>query len=98
ASRTVLGVEALYAKRDSTFGQFPVRIALPGGGDVLQPTNDSAAGLPLGTAVVNTAGGLGGPRGATRGHERIIRFPDPHADKSLLSDLRYKLRAAGATE
>ena len=94
ASQTVLGVEALYAKRDSIFGQFPVRIALPGGGDVLEPTNDSAAGLPLGTAVVNTAGGLGGPRGATRGHERIVRFPDPHADKVALSDLRHRLWGA----
>ncbi|UQU65249.1 cell division protein FtsK [Couchioplanes caeruleus] len=94
ASQTVLGVEALYAKRDSIFGQFPVRIALPGGGDVLEPTNDSAAGLPLGTAVVNTAGGLGGPRGATRGHERIVRFPDPHADRDVLSDLRHKLWGA----
>ncbi|WP_369819711.1 FtsK/SpoIIIE domain-containing protein [Actinoplanes sp. TFC3] len=91
ASQTVLGVEALYAKRDSIFGQFPVRIALPGGGDVLEPTNDSAAGLPLGTAVVNTAGGLGGPRGATRGHERIVRFPDPHADRDVLANLRHKL-------
>jgi hypothetical protein len=94
ASQTVLGVEALYAKRDSIFGQFPVRIALPGGGDVLEPTNDAAAGLPLGTAVVNTAGGLGGPRGATRGHERVVRFPDPHADKDALSDLRHKLWGA----
>ncbi|MEU4239085.1 FtsK/SpoIIIE domain-containing protein [Actinoplanes sp. NPDC026619] len=94
ASQTVLGVEALYAKRDSVFGQFPVRIALPGGGDVLEPTNDAAAGLPLGTAVVNTAGGLGGPRGATRGHERVVRFPDPHADKDVLSDLRHKLWGA----
>jgi DNA segregation ATPase FtsK/SpoIIIE, S-DNA-T family len=94
ASQTVLGVEALYAKRDSIFGQFPVRIALPGGGDVLEPTNDSAAGLPLGTAVVNTAGGLGGPRGATRGHERMVRFPDPHADRELLSDLRHRLWGA----
>jgi hypothetical protein len=94
ASQTVLGVEALYAKRDSIFGQFPVRVALPGGGDVLEPTNDSAAGLPLGTAVVNTAGGLGGPRGATRGHERVVRFPDPHADREALSDLRHKLWGA----
>jgi hypothetical protein len=94
ASQTVLGVEALYAKRDSIFGQFPVRIALPGGGDVLEPTNDSAAGLPLGTAVVNTAGGLGGPRGATRGHESIVRFPDPHADRLALSDLRHRLWGA----
>ncbi|GIF25264.1 hypothetical protein BJ973_007516 [Actinoplanes tereljensis] len=94
ASQTVLGVEALYAKRDSIFGQFPVRIALPGGGDVLEPTNDAAAGLPLGTAVVNTAGGLGGPRGATRGHERVVRFPDPHADREVLSKLRHKLWGA----
>jgi hypothetical protein len=91
ASQTVLGVEALYTKRDSIFGQFPVRIALPGGGDVLEPTNDAAAGLPLGTAVVNTAGGLGGPRGATRGHERMIRFPDPHADRAELQALRHRL-------
>src|SRR5690606_34211650 len=41
-------------RRDSLFGHFPVRIALPGGGDVLHPTNYSAAALPLGTAVVNT--------------------------------------------
>ena len=94
ASQNVAGVEALYAKRDSFFGQFPVRIALPGGGEVLEPANDSAAGLPLGTAVVNTAGGLGGPRGATRGHERMVRFPDPHADNELLSDLRHKLWGA----
>jgi hypothetical protein len=94
ASQTVLGVEALYTKRDSIFGQFPVRIALPGGGDVLEPTNDSAAGLPLGTAVVNTAGGLGGPRGATRGHERVVRFPDPHADRNALGDLRHRLWGA----
>ncbi|GIF11221.1 FtsK/SpoIIIE domain-containing protein [Actinoplanes teichomyceticus] len=98
ASQTVLGVEALYAKRDSIFGQFPVRIALPGGGDVLEPTNDAAAGLPLGSAVVNTAGGLGGPRGATRGHERVVRFPDPHADQELLSELRHRLWGARAPE
>lgn len=91
ASQTALGVEALYDKRDSIFGQFPVRVALPGGGDVLEPTNDAAAGLPLGTAVVNTAGGLGGPRGATRGHERTIRFPDPHADRATLDAVRRRL-------
>ncbi len=94
ASQAVRGVEALYSKRDSFFGQFPVRIALPGGSDVLEPANDSAAGLPLGTAVVNTAGGLGGPRGATRGHEKVVRFPDPHADDAVLSDLRHRLWGA----
>ncbi|MEV0728700.1 FtsK/SpoIIIE domain-containing protein [Polymorphospora sp. NPDC050346] len=98
ASQTVLGVEALYAKRDAIFGQFPVRVALPGGGEVLEPANDAAAGLPLGTAVVNTAGGLGGPRGATRGHERIVRFPDPHADRAALSALRHRLWEARPPE
>ena len=66
---------------------------------MLEPTNDAAAGLPLGAAVVNTAGGLGGPRGATRGHERVIRFPDPHSDRSALVKLRHALwerRAADA--
>lgn len=91
SSQTALGVEALYAKRDSIFGQFPVRVALPGGGDVLEPTNDAAAGLPLGSAVINTAGGLGGPQGAIRGHERTIRFPDPHADRPALAALRRRL-------
>ncbi|MET0417724.1 MAG: FtsK/SpoIIIE domain-containing protein [Actinoplanes sp.] len=81
-------------RRAEALGQFPVRIALPGGGDVLEPANDSAAGLPLGTAVVNTAGGLGGPRGATRGHERVVRFPDPHADETVLGGLRHRLWGA----
>ena len=94
SSQGAPGITALYSKRDSFFGQFPVRIALPGGSDVLEPANDSAAGLPLGTAVVNTAGGLGGPRGATRGHERVVRFPDPHADDALLTDLRHRLWGA----
>lgn len=100
SSQTIRGVETLYAKRDSIFGQFPVRIALPGGGDVLEPANDSAAALPLGTAVVNTAGGLGGPRGATRGHEKTVQFPDPHADRATLSTLRrglWRRRAVNAT-
>jgi hypothetical protein len=42
---------------------------------------------------LNPAGGLGGPRGATRGHERVVRFPDPHADREVLSDLRHRLWA-----
>ncbi|MBY8875467.1 cell division protein FtsK [Micromonospora sp. PLK6-60] len=80
--------------RDSVLGQFPVRVALPGGGAVLEPTNDAAAGLPLGSAVVNTAGGLGGPRGATRGHERMVRFPDPHDDPETVAALRHRLWSA----
>ena len=58
---------------------------------MLEATNDSAASLPIGRAVVNTAGGLGGPRGATRGHEKTVRFPDPHSDTQVLSALRQRL-------
>ena len=99
SSQTMRGIEALYAKRDSIFGQFPVRIALPGGSDVLDVRNSAAAALRLGTAVVNTAGGLGGPSGASRAHERVIDFPDPHADPKTPSSLRRRLwhaRPAGA--
>jgi DNA segregation ATPase FtsK/SpoIIIE, S-DNA-T family len=99
ASQTTRGVESLYAKRDSIFGQFALRVALPGGGDVLDPVNQAADGLGLGQAVVNTAGGLGGPTGAARAHERVISFPDPHADPATLTALRHRLwqaRPAGA--
>ncbi|MFC6015474.1 FtsK/SpoIIIE domain-containing protein [Plantactinospora solaniradicis] len=99
-SRPTPALAALRARRDSFLAQFPVRVALPGGADVLEPANDAAAGLPLGTAVVNTAGGLGGPRGATRGHERMVRFPDPHTDTDALAMLRHRLwadRPAGST-
>ncbi|MGX4658162.1 FtsK/SpoIIIE domain-containing protein [Micromonospora sp. SCSIO 07396] len=89
-----LGVGAGPAPRDSVLGQFPVRVALAGGSAVLMPTNDAAAGLAVGSAVVNTAGGLGGPRGATRGHERLIRFPDPHDAPEVVQELRHRLFAA----
>jgi hypothetical protein len=96
-TRPTVGADAPYAGRESLFGQFPVRIALPGGGEVLEPSNDAAAGLPVGAAVVNTAGGLGGPRGATRGHERLVRFPDPQADPALVASVRGRLREARQT-
>ncbi|WP_431882840.1 FtsK/SpoIIIE domain-containing protein [Micromonospora gifhornensis] len=89
-----LGVRTEGGQRDSLLGQFPVRVALPGGGAVLEPTNDSAAGLPAGSAVVNTAGGLGGPRGAIRGHERMIRFPDPQDEPEVVEGLRHRLWSA----
>ncbi|MET8526936.1 FtsK/SpoIIIE domain-containing protein [Micromonospora sp. NPDC005172] len=89
-----LSARADAGHRDSVLGQFPVRVALPGGGPVLEPTNDSAAGLPVGSAVVNTAGGLGGPRGAIRGHERLIRHPDPLDDPEVVERLRHELWAA----
>ncbi|MDP9798245.1 hypothetical protein J2S43_006757 [Catenuloplanes nepalensis] len=92
SSRSPRAIPALH-ERDGLFAQWTVRIALPGGGDVLEPTNESAQSLPVGTAVVNTAGGLGGPRNATRGHERLVRFPDPSADRRALSELHSRLDA-----
>ncbi|MFF5174089.1 FtsK/SpoIIIE domain-containing protein [Micromonospora sp. NPDC000089] len=86
-----LGIGAGSAPRDSVLGQFPVRVALSGGGPVLMSTNDAAAGLSVGSAVVNTAGGLGGPRGATRGHERLVRFPDPLDEPETVERLRHRL-------
>lgn len=77
--------------------QCRVRVALPGGAAALDPANGAAAALPLGTAVVNTAGGLGGPRGATRAHEQVVRFPDPYADQVALAGLRHRMwRSGGA--
>lgn len=76
-----------------------VRIALPGGADALDPANHAAAALATGTAVINTASGLGGPRGAIRAHERLVRFPDPGADPTALAGLRHRLwRAGGGPE
>lgn len=75
-------------------GQCRVRIALPGG-RVLDPANDAAAGLARGQAVVNTASGLGGPRGATRAHEQLVSFCDPYADQVALAGLRHRLSHPG---
>lgn len=75
-----------------------VRIALPGGSAALDPANQAAVALPLGTAIVNTASGLGGPIGATRAHEQLVRFPDPYADRAALAGLPHRLwRAEAAT-
>ncbi|MFD0558563.1 FtsK/SpoIIIE domain-containing protein [Stackebrandtia endophytica] len=84
ASQTISGVEALYDKRDSIFGQFPLRIALPGARHVLAPLNTSAEAIKLGQAVVNDSGGV-------PGFDRLIQFPDATADPALLTDLRQRL-------
>ncbi|GAA4206746.1 FtsK/SpoIIIE domain-containing protein [Actinocatenispora rupis] len=84
ASQTTSGVEALYTKTESIFGQFPLRIALAGATGVLDPLNTAADGLPIGTAVVNDAGGI-------PGHNRLVRFPDAHADSARLAWLRHEL-------
>ena len=84
ASQTVSGVEALYGKTDSIFGQFPLRIALPGGSGVLDVLNDAAASLALGTAVVNPAGGAAGAN-------TIVRFPDAHGAAAEVTALRRSM-------
>lgn len=94
------GIHLLLAGRglppEPVAAQCRVRIALPGGTAVLDPANHAAAELAPGTAVVNSAGGLGGPAGATRAHEQVVRFPDPYANQVALAGLRYRLwRAAG---
>ncbi|MCW3840846.1 FtsK/SpoIIIE domain-containing protein [Micromonospora yasonensis] len=92
ASQSTTGVEALYGRAEAIFGQFPLRVALPGGGAVLDPLNDAAAALTVGTAVVNTAGGAAGAN-------TVVRFPDAHAAAAELVTLRHELcqaRPAGS--
>ncbi len=87
ASQTISGIEALWAKKDSIFGQFPMRIALPGARTVLEPNNDAASRISLGQVVVNTEGG-------TAGADRVARFPD--TDAGVMLRLREQLGEAHA--
>ncbi|GAA2140289.1 FtsK/SpoIIIE domain-containing protein [Glycomyces algeriensis] len=85
ASQTVSGIEALWAKKDSIFGQFPMRIALPGARTVLETNNDAASRISLGQVVVNTEAG-------TAGADRVARFPD--TDTHVMHRLREQLGEA----
>ncbi|MGH3715225.1 MAG: FtsK/SpoIIIE domain-containing protein, partial [Micromonosporaceae bacterium] len=92
ASQTASGVEALYTKTESIFGQFPLRVALAGGGNVLATLNTAADGLPVGSAVVNAAGGV-------PDHNRVVRFPNAHAEEETLTQARqwmWHSRSPGA--
>jgi DNA segregation ATPase FtsK/SpoIIIE, S-DNA-T family len=84
ASQTISGIEALYSKRDSIFGQFPLRVALPGARNLLDEGNDGADGISVGQAVLNDAGGI-------RGRNRTCRFPDASSAEDLLTGLRHRL-------
>lgn len=84
ASQTISGVETLYTKNDSIFGQFPLRIALPGAKHVLDPLNTAAESIQLGQAVINTSGGA-------TGFDRLMHFPDATADPEVLGGLRRDL-------
>lgn len=82
ASQTISGIEALYTKKDSIFGQFPMRVALPGAKQILDPRNNAAEGISLGQVVINTDGGLAGA-------DRVVRFPN--ADEHVMGELRQRL-------
>jgi len=84
ASQTISGVEALYDKTDSIFGQFPLRVALPGAKGILDVLNNAAETITLGSAVVNHSGGVNGA-------DRLIRFPDATAGAEVFGDLRQDL-------
>ncbi|GAA2302732.1 FtsK/SpoIIIE domain-containing protein [Glycomyces scopariae] len=83
ASQTISGIEALYSKKDSIFGQFPLRVALPGAKHLLDEGNDAAV-ESVGQAVINDAGGL-------KGRNRTCRFPDASSADDLLAQLRRDL-------
>ncbi|MEU8182789.1 FtsK/SpoIIIE domain-containing protein [Micromonospora sp. NPDC049044] len=92
ASQSMTGIEALYGRAEAIFGQFALRVALPGGGGVLDQLNTAAAALPIGSAVVNTAAGAVGA-------DTVLRFPDAHAASADLAALRHDLwqaRPAGS--
>ncbi|RKN50738.1 FtsK/SpoIIIE domain-containing protein [Micromonospora endolithica] len=84
ASQSMTGIEALYGRADAIFGQFALRVALPGGGGVLDPLNTVAGTLPVGSAVLNTAAGAVGA-------DTVVRFPDAHAAAGELAALRHEL-------
>lgn len=89
ASQTISGIEALYTKTDSIFGQFPLRVALPGGSAILDPLNTAADALPVGSAVVNNAAGAAGAN-------KLVRLP--HADPASVTAQRRRLWQARPPE
>ncbi|MFY1637583.1 FtsK/SpoIIIE domain-containing protein [Solwaraspora sp. WMMB335] len=90
ASQSMSGIEALYGKTDSIFGQFPLRVALPGGGGVLDVLNDAAGALSIGQAIVNASAGIAGAN-------TVIRFPDAHGGARRVAALRHELWQARAS-
>jgi hypothetical protein len=90
ASQSISGIDALFTKGQSIFGQFGQRIALPGGSGVLDVANSAADALPIGSAIINDSGGV-------RSANRRISFP--FADTASVVSLRHRLwdgRAPGS--
>jgi DNA segregation ATPase FtsK/SpoIIIE, S-DNA-T family len=86
ASQTAAGIQALYDKKESIFGQFGMRIALRGSRTVLDPENFHDDNLPLGSMVVNAAAGH-------KDANRVVQFPDATSDPGRLHDIRQRLWA-----
>jgi DNA segregation ATPase FtsK/SpoIIIE, S-DNA-T family len=84
ASQTAAGIQALYDKKESIFGQFGMRIALRGSRTVLDIDNMDNTNLPLGSMVVNSAAGH-------KSANRVVRFPDASAIPARLRDIRQRL-------
>ncbi|MCE0536822.1 hypothetical protein LWF15_15045 [Kineosporia rhizophila] len=90
ASQSISGIEALFTKGTSIFGQFGMRVALSGGGGILGLNNDAASALPTGQVVLNHAAGVASAN-------RRARFP--FADPASLYTLRhrmYEMRTPGS--
>lgn len=82
ASQSISGIEALYTKGRSVFGQFGMRIALAGGGGILDSLNQAADSLPMGQVILNNAAGI-------ESGNRRARFPD--ADSGSIHMLRHRM-------
>jgi S-DNA-T family DNA segregation ATPase FtsK/SpoIIIE len=82
ASQSISGIEALYTKGKSVFGQFGMRIALSGGGGILDLLNQAADSLPVGQVILNNAAGI-------ESGNRRARFPN--ADAGSLLMLRHRM-------
>jgi S-DNA-T family DNA segregation ATPase FtsK/SpoIIIE len=82
ASQSISGIEALYNKGQSVFGQFGMRIALSGGGGILDSLNQAADSLPVGQVILNNAAGI-------ESGNRRARFPN--ADAGSLHMLRHRM-------
>jgi ribosomal protein L29 len=82
ASQSISGIEALYTKSQSVFGQFGMRVALAGGGGILDGLNQAADSLPIGQVILNHAAGV-------ESGNRRARFPD--ADVHSIHMLRHRM-------
>ncbi len=91
ASQSISGIEALFGRSRSLFGQFGLRVALSGSGGILDAANSAADALPIGHVVLNTMAGV-------KAGNQVAQFPA--ADQQSLALLRHRLwekRRPGAT-